>query len=162
MKRPALKGVRSVPALKLALEEAEVEENFRSRLELKVAKQLKAAGIEFEYEKRKVPYKVPARDAFYLVDFDVEMIIETKGRFGHRGSGGAKERQKYILIKLQHPALDIRFVFQNAKLTIYKGSKTTYAMWADEHGFPWADKGVVPDKWIKEIKNARSKNSSCS
>ena len=150
------------PALKVALENAEIEEPFRSRLELKVAKQLKSEGIKYDYESIVVPYKVPSRDAKYTPDFPCphDIILEAKGRFGHRGKGGAAERQKLILVKEQHPHLDIRLVFQNANLPIYKGSKTTYAKWADDHGFLWADKGVVPDAWIKEMKTqTRTKQS---
>jgi hypothetical protein len=61
-------------------------------------------------------------------------------------------RQRLILAKQQNPALDIRIVFENASLPINKGSPTTYAKWAEDHGFKWADKGVVPASWIKEMK----------
>jgi hypothetical protein len=44
-------------------------------------------------------------------------------------------------------------VFQDVKKPIYKGSKTTYAKWATDHGFTFSDKGVVPASWIKELKN---------
>ena len=40
-----------------------------------------------------------------------------------------------ILLKEQHPELDIRIVFQDMKKPIYRGSKTTYAKWATDHGF---------------------------
>jgi len=141
-------------AIKLALENAEIETGFRSRLEKKVADQLTAAGITYEYETVVVPYAVPARAAKYTPDFPCPagIILEAKGRFGHRGKGGAAERQKLILVKEQHPELDIRLVFQNAQMTIYKKSPTTYAKWAADHGFKWADKGTVPDKWINEMK----------
>ena len=52
------------------------------------------------------------------------------------------------LIKKQYPELDIRFVFMNANNKIYKGSKTTYAMWANKHGFEWAEKNI-PEEWLK-------------
>lgn len=145
------------PALKFALEKAEVETAYRSRLELKVAKQLEREGITFDYETLVVPYVVPSRDARYTPDFPcpADIILEAKGRFGHRGKGGAQERQKMVLVKEQHPHLDIRLVFQNAQMPIYKGSKTTYAKWADDHGFPWADKGTVPPSWIKQMKAAK-------
>jgi Phage endonuclease I len=146
-------------AIKLALEDAEIETAFRSRLEKKVADQLKRSGIAYDYETLVVPYKVPERDAKYTPDFPCPsgIILEAKGRFGHRGSGGAKERQKLILVKEQHPHLDIRIVFQNARLPIYRGSKTTYAKWATDHGFPFSDKGVVPAAWIEEMKNSKRK-----
>jgi hypothetical protein len=140
-----------------------IEAAFRSGLEKKVAAQLDAAGIEYTFEGERIPYRVPARDAYYLPDFPrlngTTIIIEAKGRFGHhRGDGvGAKERQKLILVKEQNPHLDIRIVFQDARKPIYKGSKTTYAKWAEDHGFKWADKGTVPVAWIKEMQAARKK-----
>jgi hypothetical protein len=140
----------SKPALSL-------EPEFRSELERKVAAQLTDNGIHYSYEGRWVPYRVPARDAKYKPDFEprkTNIILEAKGRFGHDKSDadGAKERQKLILIKEQHPELDIRIVFQRASTKIRKGSPTTYAKWADDHGFLWSDKGTVPPSWITEIK----------
>lgn len=123
-----------------------LEPQFRSRLEKKIADQLKAAGIEVKYESLKLPYKVPARDAKYVIDFELPngIIIEGKGWLQ------AKDRQKMILVKEQHPELDIRFVFERAKNPIYTGSKTSYAKWAEDHGFRYADKGVIPQSWLDE------------
>lgn len=133
-----------------------LEPTYRSKLEERIAKQLDQAGVEYEYEGGWVRYVVPARDAKYLPDFRFKkgILIEAKGRFGHdKGdASGAKERQKLILLKQQHPELDIRIVFQNAKKPIYRGSKTSYARWAQDNGFLYADKGEVPAEWIKEIK----------
>ena len=57
-------------------------------------------------------------------------------------------RKKMKLMKKQHPELDIRLVFERAANKIMKGSKTTYGMWADQWGFPWAD-NVLPKEWLK-------------
>ena len=73
-----------------------------------------------------------------------KIIIETKGRFV------TADRQKHILIKEQHPELDIRFLFQNARSRISKTSRTTYADWCRKHGFLFADK-VVPEEWLKGV-----------
>jgi hypothetical protein len=140
-----------------------VEARFRSRLEKKVADQLDEAGVEHDYESIWVEYTVPARVAKYLPDFPIrrtKILIEAKGRFGGFMSDatGAKERQKMILLKEQHPDLDIRIVFQDAGKPIYRGSKTTYAKWATDHGFTWADKGVVPVSWIREMKAAQRRS----
>lgn len=131
---------------------------YRSKLEEKVAKQLEDAGIEFSYEKLKIPYTVPAREAKYVTDFvvvqgDKPIILEAKGRFGHRNRKDADERQKFLLLKQQYPDLDLRFVFQSAhKTKIYPGSKVTVAQWADDHGFQWSDKGTIPQSWLTELK----------
>jgi hypothetical protein len=141
--------VSSTPAL--------LEPRYRNGLEKKVADQLEVAGVPFDFEGRWIHYKVPARDAKYLPDFDCPggIILEAKGRFGGPRGNGAQERQKLILLKEQHPGCDIRIVFQNARTAIYKGSKTTYAKWADDHGFKWSDKGTVPVGWITEMKQTR-------
>jgi hypothetical protein len=126
--------------------------NYRSRLEERIATQLEDAGVTFDYEGYKISYSVPARKARYTPDFPLgdpgnpTIIIEAKGRFRT-----AADRQKLALVKEQHPTLDLRLVFQNANLPIYKGSPTTYAMWADSHGFQWADKGKIPESWLSEI-----------
>lgn len=53
------------------------------------------------------------------------------------------------IIRETYPDLDIRFVFSNAKARISKGSKTTYAMWADKYGYPWAHR-EIPEEWLSE------------
>jgi len=137
-----------------------LEPAFRSGLERRVAEQLSKAGVEYLFEDDWVHYTVPERKAKYLPDFRFEgnhIIIEAKGRFGgaFRGSDkGAEERQKLILLKEQHPELEIRIVFERASTPIYKGSKTTYAKWADDHGFLWSDKGTVPTDWIKDLQSS--------
>jgi Phage endonuclease I len=120
---------------------------YRSGLEVKVAKQLEDAGVPFQYEKLKVHYTVPERQAYYLADYvlDNGIIVETKGKFE------VGDRQKHLLIKKQHPELDIRFVFSNSNAPIYKGSPTSYAQWCKSHGFLYADK-TIPEEWIKEAK----------
>lgn len=118
---------------------------FRSGLEEQVAEQLASHKVKAEYEAHKVSYLKPARTAKYTPDWVLPngIVIETKGRFV------VEDRQKHILIKQQHPSLDIRFVFSNSKARISKGSKTTYAMWCEKHGFEYADKWI-PNAWLDE------------
>ena len=120
-------------------------EGFRSGLEDKNAEVLKANGIPVKYEEYYLTYNKPARLSKYTPDFPLPngIIVETKGRFV------TADRQKHLLIKEQHPDLDIRFVFSNSNSRISKQSKTTYAMWCNKHGFQFADK-VIPASWIKE------------
>lgn len=127
-------------------------------------KQLVNAGVKVSYEGVKVPYTVPSRDANYLPDFvpdGTNIVLEFKGHFGGLGRDmkrvSAEQRQKYVLVKEQHPELDIRFVFQRANAKIYKGSPTTHAKWADDHGFRWSDKGIIPPAWIADILNQQRK-----
>lgn len=119
---------------------------FRSGLEERTAKYLKKLKVKFTYEKIKIRWQ-DLRYRTYTPDFVLAngIIVETKGRFI------ASDRQKHLMIKEQHPDLDIRFVFSNPNSKLYKGSKTTYADWCDKHGFKWA-KEEIPLEWIKERK----------
>jgi hypothetical protein len=119
---------------------------FRSGLELRISEDLKAKGVAFEYEKLKIEYTVPSREAKYTPDFVLlsnGIILEGKGIFD------TEDRKKHLLIKAQHPELDIRLVFSRANAPIYKGSPTTHKSWAEHHGFKWAEK-LVPQEWIDE------------
>lgn len=120
---------------------------YRSRFEDEVITKLKSVinkyKTKFEYEPMKIEYNIPS---IYVPDIVLEnrMIIEIKGLFT------ASDRRKHLLIKQQHPELDIRFVFQNPYNKIHRDSNTTYADWCEKHGFKWAKK-EIPLHWLKEI-----------
>lgn len=147
---------------------ATIKNRYRSGLEEAIAKQLEGAGTAYGYESIRVEYHVPARISKYLPDFTIKgtnIIIEGKGSFGAIGSrfvnftaNSAKERQKFALLKEQHPEYDIRFVFSKASAPIYKGSPTTHAKWATDHGFKWCEK-VIPPGWFKEIRDMQAKQA---
>lgn len=128
-----------------------VQAAYRSGLEEAIAEQLRQAGVVAAYEEEKIPYVTPATPHKYTPDFRLPngIFIETKGRFE------TADRKKHLLVKEQHPHLDIRFVFTRSKTTISKASKTTYAMWCDKNGFQYADKWI-PDAWLKEKPNEAS------
>lgn len=127
---------------------------YRSGLEVKVADQLRQAGIEANYESVTIPYEKPVTKHKYTPDFPLSdvLIVETKGRFV------TADRQKHLLIKKQHPHLDIRFVFSNSNARISKTSKTTYAAWCEKNGFKYADK-EIPKEWLDELRNSTRKVS---
>jgi len=118
---------------------------FKSGLEENISNQITNRGISVEYESEEVPYIIPASQHTYHPDFKLPngIRVETKGRFV------LADRKKHLLVKQQHPELDIRFVFTNSKNKINKKSKTTYADWCDKNGFKYADK-VIPDEWFGE------------
>lgn len=122
-----------------------IKYGYRSGLEEHVARQLETLGVEAGYETVKIRYTKPARDAKYTPDWVLPngIIVETKGRFI------TEDRQKHLILKHQHPSLDIRFVFSNSNTKISKGSKTTYAAWCQKHGFTYADK-LIPKGWLDE------------
>lgn len=142
------KGVRkppvswaTKPALKVAL-----KYGFRSGLEEAIADTLTQKGVGFTYEELVIPYVTPPKNHKYTPDFvilDNGIIVESKGRFL------TADRQKHLLVKAQHPELDIRFVFSSSKAKLSKRSLTTYAMWCIKNGFKYADK-QIPDEWLKE------------
>lgn len=130
-------------ARKVTKRQAAVKNGYRSGLEEIVDSTLKQRNIDGEYEKHKIKYIVPATDHTYTPDFRLPngIFVETKGRFV------IEDRKKHVLIRKQHPELDIRFVFQNSKNKIRKGSPTTYADWCVKHGFMYADK-TIPQEWL--------------
>lgn len=121
----------------------------RSTFEDKISEQLTEAGVDFEYEPEVLCYEQPSVTRKYTPDFVIRtrtgktLHIETKGHFT------TADRKKMKLVKASHPELDIRMVFGRAQNKISKRSKTTYAMWSDRYGFPWAD-GEVPEEWLDE------------
>lgn len=124
---------------------------FRSGLEEKIAADLTAKGIPFTYENLKVPFVKPPKPSKYSPDFELPngIIIESKGRFI------TEDRQKQLMVKDQHPDLDIRFVFSNSKSRISKRSPTSYADWCAKNGFQYADK-TIPEEWLREPPNEQS------
>lgn len=121
---------------------------FRSGLEEVVGQQIKdVTGLDPEFETTKLPYTKPQRASKYTPDFVLPngIIIETKGRFE------TDDRQKHLLVKAQHPLLDIRFVFSRSAQVIRKGSPTSYADWCVKNGFKFADKRI-PLSWFTEPK----------
>lgn len=117
----------------------------RSSFEDKVVADLNRLNINYAYESVKLTY---TQTHTYTPDIVLSnnIIVELKGYFkpGDRG--------KHKRVRMSNPELDIRFVFQNARKTINKTSKTTYGDWADKNGFKWAE-GSIPLEWIKESSN---------
>tara|TARA_B100001057_G_C22685473_1_gene885511 strand:+ start:159 stop:584 length:426 start_codon:yes stop_codon:yes gene_type:complete len=125
---------------------------FRSGLEEKCAAQIEAAGLTVHFEEDKLAYEWPSRKSTYTPDFKLPsknggiFYVESKGRFL------TADRQKHLLIKEQLPDIEVRFVFSNSNAKLYRGSKTSYAMWCIKHGFQFAHK-TIPDDWLQEGAN---------
>lgn len=114
---------------------------FRSGLEQQVADLLSSLKVKFEYESTKVPYILQCN---YTPDFLLPngVFLETKGRLT------SEDRRKMLSVKKSNPDLDIRFVFQAPFNKLYKGSKTTYAKWAEKNGFLWCAFHSIPLEWL--------------
>ena len=119
------------------------EYKYKSRFERRFASDLKQRRIVFDYEKHKFSYQPKIKTYtpdFYMPEFD--LFVETKGFFN------VADRVKHLLIKEQHPDVDIRFVFMNPFTKINRKSSTTYASWCEEHGFQYSEERI-PKEWIK-------------
>ena len=121
-----------------------IKHGYRSGFEHRVSDQLTEAKIKFGYEDTVIDYIKPETQHKYTIDFTLPngILVETKGRWV------LEDRKKHLLIKKQHPELDIRIVFQSARTKIRKGSKTTYGDFCDKHGIQWAEKNI-PESWLK-------------
>lgn len=120
----------------------------RSKLETKVVSILNDLDITWEYEVTKIPYTVPQSEHKYTVDFTLNngIYIEAKGYLADH-----QERYKYVLIKQQHPEIDLRFIFDNPNKLV-GGTKMTHAKWAEKYGFKYCsinDKEQI-ESWLKE------------
>lgn len=136
---------------------------YKSGFEKKFGQFLKKVGVQFLYEKVKLPYIVPAKNKTYTPDFIYDpknkkriknsltldelkgkIIIETKGRLT------LADRQKMLYVKEAHPDLDIRFVFMQDN-PIRKNSNTRYSDWCEQHGFLYHfdPEGSVPKEWLR-------------
>ena len=116
---------------------------YRSDFELSIAVAFNRNNIKFKYESERIDY---VRYSTSSPDFTIEgkdFLIEAKGLFT------TTDRGKHLLIKKQHPELDIRFLFMRANNKLYKGSKTTYSGWCERYGFKWCQ-GFLPREWLDE------------
>lgn len=129
---------------------------YRSEFEKDIARQLRLRKIKFEYEKEKIPYtKVTYHN--YVPDFIIHTKSGKKVYIEAKGIWVFADRYKHLLIRRQHPELDIRFVFYNAKGKIRKGSKTTYADICEGKGkgmfkdvtWKYSNK-KIPVSWLNE------------
>ena len=123
---------------------------YRSGLEQTISDFLKSEGIKVQYETDRISYTIPSRQSKYTPDFKLPKpggfwYLETKGIWA------VQDRAKHLLIREQHPTIDIRFLFSNARAKLYKGSKTSYADYCDKHGFLYAHK-YIPEAWVAECK----------
>lgn len=120
----------------------------RSKLETKIVSILNNAQTNWNYEVTIIPYVVPESDHKYTVDFTLGngILIEGKGYLADH-----RERYKYVLLKQQHPTIDLRFVFDNPSKLV-GGTKMTHAKWAEKYGFPYCSIKDVDqiESWIKE------------
>ena len=131
------------------------EKKRRSKLELKFEEIIKEFDVAYDYEVTKIPYTIPESNHNYTVDwtFINGLLVETKGYLSDH-----KERYKYVLLKQQHPDLDLRFVFDNVN-KLCGGTKYTHGTWATKNGFKFCS--IKDTETIKQwIKDGKTPNHS--
>ena len=121
-----------------------IKYGYRSGLEHAISLYLKEHKHTYGYESLKIEWE-DLTYRTYTPDFVLPngIIVETKGRFT------ADDRRKHAFIKLQHPKLDIRFVFESSRRKLSKGAKTSYAQWCDRNKFMYHDR-IIPEDWLYE------------
>jgi len=121
----------------------------RSIGEVRFAAHLDEQKISWEYEPESFDWTPPKRK--YTPDFRIKKRKRNGGfmYIEYKGNLKGPDRTKMLNVKAEHPDLDIRLVFEKAQNKINRASKTTYAAWAEQHGFPWAEK-EIPEEWRKE------------
>jgi hypothetical protein len=128
---------------------------FRSKFEVTIAKQLKKAGIEYDYEKESYEYFTKVTNGicndclgthvvqrrWYTPDFFLPngVVIEAKGHLT------ASNRTILKAVREDHPTLDLKLMFQSDN-RISRSSETRYTEWASKQNIDWAIR-EVPEKW---------------
>ena len=117
---------------------------YRSGLEKQTALVLSECQKKVRYELLKIEWE-DLRYRTYTPDFQLDngIFIETKGIFD------SEDRRKHVEVRRQHPELDIRFVFSNAKAKLYKGAKSRYCDWCDKNDFLYSHR-LIPQGWLTE------------
>lgn len=117
---------------------------YRSAFEARVARDMAERNITFVYEGDKYPFQLSTN---YVSDFTLPLgvVVECKGYLR------PIDRRKLIAVKKAYPDLDLRIVFQNAKVRLNPRlpSSMNYGQWATKSGFPWSQ-GTVPESWVLE------------
>jgi len=115
---------------------------YRSGLEKQTALVLSECQKKVRYELLKIEWE-DLRYRTYTPDFQLDngIFIETKGIFD------SEDRRKHIEVRRQHPELDIRFVFSNAKAKLYKGAKSRYCDWCEKNDFLYSHR-LIPQEWL--------------
>lgn len=131
-----------------------VKDNFgdnvevRSKLEIYIGTLLTEMETNWLYETTKIKYLVPESKHVYTVDFTLPngILLEAKGILADHA-----ERTKYVLLKEQHPDMDLRFIFDDPQKRC-GGMKMTHQEWAIKHGFKFCGKKDIEQikAWVRE------------
>lgn len=126
--------------------------NAKSGLEAEFIRQATKKKLPFKYEEASFPYIIKfAYTPDFQIDDEGKVFVETKGHFD------SADRRKMKAFKEQYPDIEVYLLFGNSENKISKKSKTTYAKWAEKHGFKWADiRNGFPSKWWDKSKDFKT------
>nr|WP_042674262.1 hypothetical protein [Methylobacterium sp. B34] len=116
---------------------------YRSGFEKQIADNTVSA-TPVDYEAVTLSYVITHR---YKPDFIIRgangiIYVEAKGWFK------PSDRTKLLAVRAANPDADIRLLFQRPHNRLTSKSTTTYAAWAEKHGFPWAAGAEIPAEWL--------------
>jgi hypothetical protein len=118
----------------------------KSMGEVRCAADLQKRRIPFSYENATFKYQYkPQR---YTPDFELYPDKGEKIYIEYKGKMDPATRKKLLAIRSCNPDVTLHMVFEKANNKIRKGSKTTYAMWAEKNGFEWSEH-YIKEEWIK-------------
>ena len=114
----------------------------RSGYEDRIKAVLDAECVQYGYETEAFPYVTSHKYIPDFVFYHTKILVEAKGYFT------PKDRSKLLKVRpaIEEEGWELRLVFQRANNLLNKTSATTYADWADRHGFVWAE-GQIPKEW---------------
>ena len=137
---------------------AAVKSGYRSAFEHDIAKDLKARGIEFNYETETCTYELKlsggrcqecgskrvGRVHKYTPDFVLPngIRVEAKGRLCSRD----RTKLRSIWEQKRCPGLHLLFQADNWTTNLHK---QRYSSWAKQVGIPYAVGKTIPDSWVK-------------
>lgn len=113
---------------------------YKSGFERSLTTSFKSLGIKFKYESTQIPYVL---ERTYTPDFELVdhgFFVEAKGLLDR------DSKAKMIAVKKQHPEIDVRFCFMDAKKKI-PGTKQSHGEWATKNGFLWCER-ELPEEWL--------------
>lgn len=122
-------------------------QTFASKAERDFAFDMDCKKILWLYEPDHFQWFPPVRK--YTPDFKVMRRDGSYFYVEYKGYLRPDDKVKMKNFKVQHPEIDVRFVFMNAQKPLYKGSPSTYADWAEKHGYKWAHQ-IIPEEWLDE------------
>jgi hypothetical protein len=118
------------------------------KFQLQIERLTKAQQNRLSYESEKFKYII-YEERTYTPDWVIKLPRSGRKIYvEYKGKLTIADRKKLLLVRKDNPDIDLRLVFQKPGNKLYRGSPTTYAQWADKHGFPWAD-NELPSAWLK-------------